>query len=237
MNNLSSIYRTIIITLIGLASYIFISISLSMHDELSLLGLNNVCLSKINCYASFFDTLNKVLKDSIFLFQIAFWIIGVMATRLALVSYMSTISSSKSNIHLSNLKSFKEYVEYLFDSYNFFKFENIDVLKLYNLAFPNSSQGVISLTEKNEYTNWLKDINSQIATSNNMINGKKADSFCYKSHQKSMIKILAKGGFQITPQPRNHYYEVETQLIELLHKVNSEYLRLSKFKFEKRLYV
>ena len=218
-------------------SYILISIMFSMHDKLSSHGLNELCFEKFDCYYHFFNNFNEVLKELIFLFQISFWIIGIMATRLALISYMSTISSSQSNIHLSNLKSFKEYTEYLFNSYNFFKFENLDIMKLYNLAFPASSQGIISFKKNSEYTTWLREINKQIEKSNNMLNGTEPKSFCYKKHQESMIKILAKGGFKITYQPRSHYLEVEIQLFELLDKINNEYLRLIDFSFAKRIYV
>jgi len=99
--------------------------------------------------------------------------------------------------------------------------KKIDIFNWYNLIFPESRLGSIAVSER--YILTMKTINSTIESSNRKAESAIGGSFKYKEHQRNMIDALRYIGINLNHHPRNDFYEIEGQLIELIETTNKAF--------------
>jgi hypothetical protein len=79
-------------------------------------------------------------------------------------------------------------------------------------------------------------LNVEIKVSNDLVQGVTPSGYDYKKHQGRIIKVMNKIGISCPRLPRNDFYELESEIILLIDKVNFEFCFLNKI-ISKRHYV
>ncbi|MCU7994115.1 retron Ec48 family effector membrane protein [Shewanella glacialipiscicola] len=197
---------------------IFIFIAFCTY-KLNLDGLTerNLCFAA-KCFSTLFNSLAGTMELIDFLIKIVVAIVTVYGVYFALINYINSIQTSKTNIHLTHMSTFKEYILFELDGSKQLNKESFDVFKWYNFIFSNSRGGSIDVS--NDYISMIKSLNNEIKLSNNTF---RTRDFPYIKHQKRIISQLGKIGIKLSLMPRNDFYEVEKQLFNLIEKVNEEY--------------
>jgi len=149
----------------------------------------------------------------------------------ALNNYLSSIDASRSNIHLTHLNTFKNYLISEVEAHDRLKIKSFNTFKWYNIAFPLSNKGKLDIGD--EYKKWIDDLNYQVKNSNNMINGTTPKGFDYNEHQTRIILVLTKVGIKLPRLPRNDFYELESEIFYLINKVNQEFCFMNKNIFKR----
>jgi hypothetical protein len=98
---------------------------------------------------------------------------------------------------------------------------SINSLQWYNVIFNKSRLGSTSVSD--QYKEKIIGINILIADSNDKANKANNGSFSYKEHQGRMINELIDIGIRIERAPRNDFYAVETEVLELISSINLEF--------------
>ena len=184
-------------------------------------GLFNAdfCFST-SCFKRFFSIFHGVPTLVDFLIKIFIGLATVLGVIYALDNYLNSASTSRTNVYLSHLKIFNDYVLNEFKNDTRISIKGIDTLKWYNLAFPHSRDG--SLVVGKDYKDFIAEIRRVIEISNSKITGKIAIAFDYKNHQSQMIPNFKKIGVNIQRLPKNDFFEVESVVFSIINKVNKE---------------
>jgi len=219
-----------------LISYLVISILIILAYSLYKLNTNglmdmSVCF-KAKCISTFFHLLEGLVEIFNFLLKTIVAIVTILGVYFALITYVNNIKTSRTNIHLIHLTTFKEYILSELEDNNQLSAKSFDIFKWYNLIFPNSRAGSIDVGEN--YQGVIDDFNRDIILSNDTYSS--AD-FPYIKHQKRMITQFRTLGITINLMPRNDFYEIEKQLFKLIEKTHEEYCFMNgKGKLVKRAY-
>ncbi|UTY57699.1 retron Ec48 family effector membrane protein [Massilia sp. erpn] len=140
---------------------------------------------------------------------------------IALWSYFTAVSNSALGNHISHFSIFQSYLNSEIAKRNRINVSSIDTFYWYNLIFPFSKSGLMTVSEK--YKKNIEEIHLQVCRSNTVSTTATGETFRYKPHQAEMKDKLAAIGVAITMQPRIEYYEIEDQLMSLIECINSSF--------------
>lgn len=215
-------FKSIIISfvIIAIIGYGICVLSVAITVFQSDLKNRPFCLSS-ECLARFVETvepslaLGKATSDLVVAIATAGGIV------VALWSYFNAVSNSALGNHISHFSIFQSYLNSEIAKRNRIHVSSIDTFFWYNLIFPQSKSGMMTVSEK--YKKCVVEINNQIAQSNNLSNTPTGSSFRYVPHQKDMKGILISIGITVSMQPRIEYYEAEDQVMSLIGCINSSF--------------
>jgi hypothetical protein len=221
-----------------LITYLIISLILATSIAIFSLGKaglfsHNICFT-YQCIDTFFSTLTKVISFVEFSLKVLVSSVTIFGVYHALNNYLSSIDASRSNIHLTHLNTFKSYLISEVSSHDRLKIKSFNTFKWYNIAFPFSRNGKLGVGKN--YENWINELNVEIKVSNDLVQGVTPSGYDYKKHQGRIIKVMNKIGINCPRLPRNDFYELESEIILLIDKVNLEFCFLNKI-ISKRHYV
>lgn len=140
---------------------------------------------------------------------------------VALLSYFNTAGNAALTNHIEHLKVFSEYVETEIRKRDRLASNLIDTLLFYETIFNQSRVGKTSVS--NAYKKFIEDLNEIIKESNARSVVGTPGGFSYRDHQKRIRDHLAKAGITTYIAPRNDYFEMEEQLLSLLHRINQSF--------------
>jgi len=205
-------------------------ISLDEHNAFS----QDLCL-KPKCIDNFLlfseharQTFNYIASSSV----AALTAIGIY---FAIMNYIGTARTNAISNHLSNLRTFNDFINQEITNDDRIKIGSIDVFRWYNLIFPKSKSGNLSIGE--EYKRLISEIDNAIKESNKLCTSGDSPSFEYKPHQEKMREALKKIGITIELMPRNDFKDSEKSLYKIIDKTNKEFcgsneiVQLSKPKY------
>lgn len=221
-----------------LITYLIISLILVTSIAIYSLGKaglfsQNICFT-YQCIDTFFSTLTKVISFIEFSLKVLVSAVTIFGVYHALNNYLSSIDASRSNIHLTHLNTFKNYLISEVSSHDRLKIKSFNTFKWYNIAFPFSRNGKLGVGKK--YETWINELNTEIKVSNDLVQGITPSGYDYKKHQGRIIKVMKKIGIDCPRLPKNDFYELESEIILLINKVNLEFCFLNKI-VSKRHYV
>lgn len=153
----------------------------------------------------------------------------------AIMNYIGNARTNAISNHLSNLRTFNDFINQEISNDDRIKSGSIDVFKWYNLIFPQSKSGNLNLGE--EYKKLISEIDKEIKSSNKLCTSGESPSFEYKPHQEKMREALQKIGITIELMPRNDFKDSEKSLYKIIDKTNKEFcgsdeiVKLSKPKY------
>ncbi|WGI24250.1 retron Ec48 family effector membrane protein [Halomonas alkaliantarctica] len=193
------------------------------------------CLSS-SCIGNFADS-----------FEFVFIILKITGASLAGIFTLGTLGVAVSNYvtskkafatsnHIAHLNIFREYVSSEVYKRDLLSGKSFDALKWYNLIFNESSVGIFTIS--NDYYDFLKRVNKQIEFSNNLKIRKAEGGYRYTHHQTNMIDILSCAGIQLNRLSRIDFYNVESQVFDLIDTINSSYcmIDMNRYNLVERLY-
>lgn len=167
------------------------------------------------------------------LFQVAAGYAAVLGIIVSAKTYVVGHAGSKLHAHMSNLNSFRDYVEKQLQSHDRITSSSLDVYLWYALMFPNSANGDVGVGV--DYKSKLTGIAKEIARSNLAFANNKTSGFSHKMHQDVMIPILSSIGFRVRVIPRLEYFSAEDEILKLISRVN-EVFDPTAAKFPERSY-
>lgn len=183
-------------------------------------------------FLSYFQTIGPLFE---FLLKTLLSIVTIFGVFAALKNYLNMTNTSRLSVHLTHLNTFKEYVQIEINNEPRIDKKSVDILKWYNLAFPNSRRG--SLMVGCDYLLTINNINREISSSNSSSKGTTIKVFKYNEHQSRIIEKLSLLGIYVSRMPKKDFFEVEEELFDLVNKVNKELCLLgSEHRLLKREY-
>lgn len=140
---------------------------------------------------------------------------------VALLSYFNTSGNAALTNHIEHLKVFGDYLESEIKKRDRLSSNLIDNLLLYGMIFNQSRSGKTTIS--GEYRDFIFDLNKIIIESNSRCATTTPSGFSYVAHQKKVRDHLAKAGVTVYLAPRNDYFEMESQLFSLLHRISQSF--------------
>lgn len=178
------------------------------------------CFSN-DCVKNYLAAIDQSLAIAKSTFDIGVAIATIGGIFVALLSYFSSAWNSALTNHIEHLKIFVEYIDSEIKKRDRLSAEHIDTLLLYGTIFSQSRSGKTSVAE--EYIELIKDLNSIIDESNQRCVVGTPGGFSYKDHQRKIRDHLAPAGIKVYTAPRNDYFEMESQLFSLLHRISQSF--------------
>jgi hypothetical protein len=216
-----------VITLVSLLSIILTIIELELYNYS--FCFTNTCLESTG--KMFQATFALTTKSVVLLTSLA-TIGGIV---FAIFSYLNVAQTNALNNHISHFKIFQDYVQAEIEKRSLLSAKHIDIFAWYNLIFEDSRSGSIDIS--NTYLLTIKGINESIDKSNEESSKALKGSFRYKNHQDRMILSFSYIGIQLTRHPRNNFFEIEGDILELISITNKAFTaRLGVEKFPIRNY-
>lgn len=205
----------IIILLVGmLSSFVFFLFSLYHYRDYSF------CIQP-GCLEKFLSLHSDSLKILNWTISLLVSYSAISAIIVALLSYINSTSSSALGAHISHYKVFQEYLNFELARKAKIEPSSINSLQWYNLIFDKSRLG--STTVSDNYKNQISKLNQVISDSNNKSDKAQDGSFSYKEHQGKIIFEVSKMGIRLERAPRNDFYVIESELLELIAVINVEF--------------
>ncbi|MGO0305086.1 retron Ec48 family effector membrane protein [Endozoicomonas acroporae] len=143
---------------------------------------------------------------------------GIVA---AVFTYTNSASTNALNNHISHFQIFSDYVLAESNKRDRISISSIDVFYWYNMIFKRSKEGVMTVSDG--YRDAMNNLNSTIEASNERAQRAQNGSFLYKQHQTDMIESLREFKITLQRHPRNDFYEIEDQLLDLIKTVNNAF--------------
>ncbi|KPW01985.1 retron Ec48 family effector membrane protein [Pseudoalteromonas sp. P1-8] len=183
-----------------------------------------------NSFKSSLEVLNVTLKILVSLTTIG----GIF---IAVKSYYSNQYSSSIANHISNTKTFSDFIKEEVGKLNLVSEYSVSSYLWYNNIFPNSKRGNLEISKR--YFEAINDINQVIKKSNSIYSSSEKPDFSYLKHQTKMIEALAVIGINLERLNRNDFYECESQVIDLIELTNVEFCGLADktMSLDKRKYI
>lgn len=159
----------------------------------------------------------------------------VGAIFVALLSYLSTLTSSHFTNHISHLTLFQNFFSEEVRKRDLLNISSFDPHRIYGLIYADSRSGMMTVSES--YFLFIDKLNEAINISNFRSFKATKGPFIYKEHQAEMIRVLDAIGFDLQFMPKKDFYEIETQIFSLLNTVSNSFCGGDpRTKLEKRLY-
>lgn len=224
-------FLLIIFIVAGLVLFLFLcSASTIVYQDLR---HKDLCFSS-ECYTFAF----KKIEPATQILLAGGWFLTLFGTLggalIALTSYLTGIKHNAFNNHLSHIRLFSDFVNAELMKHSGISKNKIDVFHWYDLIFPNSSDGNMSISQ--DYHNQINDIKQEIVTSNNIV-AEKANIYMV-DHQKRMLpKLEGVFGIKFDILPKNDYIRIEEEIFIFIDKVNKTFTKNPiSLSGQKRLY-
>lgn len=146
------------------------------------------------------------------------WVATVGGIVLALLNYLNSTSATAFGNHVAHSKIFYDYLTAEIAKRERLKPANVDIYRLYALAFEGSRLGLMQVSDR--YRLKIKAVAHVINDSNNLMMSASAEGFRFKDHQHRLILALADLGVTVTTQPRIDFFEIEEEVFGLLDAIN-----------------
>lgn len=177
--------------------------------------------AKICFNSSCIEEFKRAFSGSIYIVEQGMKALGaataIFGVYIALQRYLISVSSAALSGHISHLKLFQDYLISEVSRRNLLSIESIDVFVWYNQIFPSSSQGNIVASQ--EYKTAIENIAGVIKKTNSTLASESA-KYDYKNHQTLLIAAVKKIGINLARMPKNDFFMVEHQVLNLVDAVN-----------------
>ncbi|WP_426143196.1 retron Ec48 family effector membrane protein [Pseudomonas sp. DWP3-1-2] len=209
------------VAITGLALALIVFIVTGLEDGLfeRTLCLKNACIDRFQVG---FSSVGLIL-------QVTWNIVGGMITAggivIALLSYLASARSSALNNHISHMSIFSTYTYSEIDKRDRLNRKSFDPLKWYNAIYGTKTLGDLRIT--NNYYVFVAGLNRLIKKSNDLLEKSEEGGFRYKDHQERIKECLLAIGIELKSLPRLDFYEVETQVFELIVVINKSFCHSS----------
>lgn len=189
------------------------------------LGVDDFCFES-SCIEEFESLFSGTINIIKFGSSFAYIFIFSSGVYIALRNYQIGVKSSALSGHISHLSMFKDYMEGEIEKYGLLNIQKINVYNWYTLAFPDSSQGDISVSDK--YRGVVDGVAKAIDETNRSISSPMG-GFGYRKHQDRMIKALKPLGISLSYRPKNDFVDVETEIFKLIDSFNHTFTDIKLF--------
>ncbi len=150
--------------------------------------------------------------------KIAAWIAAVGGIVVALLNYLNSTAATAFGNHVSHSRIFYDYVSSEIQKRDRIQSKNVDIYRIYTLAFSSSRLGIMSVSD--EYKRKISNLAAAISRSNELSASPPNASFRFKDHQHRIIAALSDLGISVTTQPRIDFFEIEDEIIGLIDAIN-----------------
>lgn len=205
------------IALLGFGLSILVAFKSAYQDELFNLDF---CFTD-DCVGYFVSNLSNSIAIANATLEVLVAVATVGGIIVALLGYLNSSHTSALSNHISHFSIFHSYLNGEVGKLSMVSPESIDVLSFYNFIFHKSRSGKTDVSS--DYINFVKDLNSEVITSNGKAKGVQDGAFRYKDHQARLIQLLVRAGITMTYLPRNDFYAAEGQVFSLIEKVNQSF--------------
>lgn len=180
-------------------------------------------------FSNLFDGLLKYLAFSSAIF-------ALYNIHIAIKSYKKATSNYNFNNHISNYKSFCDFVSSEIRKCSMLDESKFNFFRWYNLIYPNSQSGDLEISK--EYIKCINGIIKITENSNMTGRAEKRTHFSHIEHQNRMKVALDEMGIKTTVLPRSTYRYVENELIQLIEHVHEAFCsKIGFIKFPTRDYL
>ncbi|WP_083399070.1 retron Ec48 family effector membrane protein [Oceanisphaera psychrotolerans] len=226
------VYSFVIVVLVSLLLMVTILYTTIYNEKMYLLEFcfTNECVLYTN------KKLSAVIKVFNATISILTSIATVGGIAVAVKSYLNVTRSNALNNHIAHFKIFQDYIDFEVKKRDRLLLSAIDTFKWYNLIFKRSRSGSMNVSD--EYVEVVTRMNNEILSSNKQAQSATEGSYRYKEHQKRISGAVSFFGINLSFHPRNDFYEIETQMLDLISTVNKAFCTESLVpEIEKRKYI
>jgi hypothetical protein len=178
------------------------------------------CFSN-ECATDYFKKIDQSLLIIKATFDISVAIATVGGIFVALLSYFNAAGNAALTNHIEHLKVFCDYIETEIKKRERLRSSQIDALLLYGTIFSQSRSGKTTVSE--DYKSFVVKLNELVQESNDRCVIGTPGGFSYKDHQRRIRDHLIAAGIGVYMAPRNDYFEMESQLFSLLHRIGQSF--------------
>lgn len=191
---------------------VMVSYFVTLNDRDVIFCLKSQC---VDYFVRRFNGTLLLIKGGVYILGFYLTCCGVY---LALANYLVSVKSSSLSGYVSHLNLFRSYVESELEKSSGLEIRDIDIFKWYKLLFPDSLYG--DITPSKHYSDFLEKVSNVIEVTSRPFLGHDAPKYCYKDHQGRMIGTLSEVGISIGRMPKNDFFEVESQVLEIVDSVS-----------------
>jgi hypothetical protein len=181
---------------------------------------NPLCLTS-ECVKRFTETIEPALAVAKGTIDLGVAIATIGGIFVALLSYLSSANNAALTNHIEHLKVFTEYIDSEIEKRDRLSRALFDTLFLYGKIFSQSRSGRTTVSE--DYRVFLVELKRIIEESNERCVVGTPGGFSYNEHQRRVRDHMAKIGITVFSAPRNDYFEMESQLLSLLHRLSQSF--------------
>ncbi|MFS2091930.1 retron Ec48 family effector membrane protein [Pseudomonas sp. Pseusp11] len=174
-----------------------------------------------DCFILFFSKISSAVYLTKLTVDLIVFVATIGGIVVALLSYLSSMASSRFANHISHLTLFQAFFVEEVKKRDALVLSSFDIHKLYSMIYEGSRSGV--MTVSSSYISFVGSLNSVIAASNLKATKAYGGAFIYQEHQARMIAVLKQLGFSLQHMPKKDFYEIETQVLSLLDSVNGSF--------------
>jgi hypothetical protein len=211
-------YLLLSIAAIGFGLGLISFVSIGFHDDI--FTHHVYCLNR-ECVGYFLETFDSPLLISKGTLDVLVGIATIGGIIVALLSYLSSASTSALTNHIAHFSVFQSYVAGEIKNRNRLSPSSIDILVWYNLIFSTSRSGKTDVSK--DYLEFISELNSLIDQSNSQAVHATTGSFRYKPHQERIINHMKRAGLELYFSPRNDFFEIEGQVFSLIDRINQSF--------------
>jgi hypothetical protein len=234
LSKITSVYVLSVILIITLVTGLVFSITLSVKAYPAS-GLE-FCFTQ-DCYVYFKHRFNSSFEVISTTLQLLVSISTIGGIFIAVKSYYSNQYSSSIANHISNTKTFSDFIKVETKKLRLISEQSVSSFLWYNKIFPQSKSGSLQISKV--YYEALNRINEVVKKSNLIYSSSEKPDFSYQKHQTHMIEALSGIGIHIERLNRNDFFECESQIIKLIEVTNIEFCGFGEndITLEKRIYI
>jgi hypothetical protein len=224
-------FTVLIISLLGGGVALAVFLTTGIQDGLfgSRLCFSNECLNR---FMTAFSATGLILQVT---WNVLGGVVTIGGIIIALLSYVASAKSSALNNHISHISIFSAYISAEIEKRDRLNQSSFDTLKWYNKVYGSTNIGQLNVAAS--YLSFISELNRLIEFSNALVAKKEEGGFRYKDHQERIKKHVFHIGVRLSSLPRLDFYEVETQLFELIDTINKSFCHSEGDVLVKRTYL
>lgn len=173
-----------------------------------------------SCIANTISAFDQVFAIANATLQLTVGVATATGIFVALLAYLSTSSNESLSNHLTHIGVFRDYLLAEIQKFPTLSSASFDILFLYNLMFPKSPQGSLSISAA--YIEFTNELRRTREIGNTEAAGKPGD-FRYTKHQERFINALAGAGVTLSRSTRNGFFEIEDDLCRFFERINRSF--------------
>lgn len=191
-------------------------------------GVKDGLFSRDVCFTnSCIDTFISGFSSSGLILQLTWNVLGGLITFggivVALMSYLASVKSSALSNHISHVSIFSAYIAGEIDKRDRLNRASFDTLKWYNCIYGSANIGELNVAST--YYGFVDELNRLVTKSNHLVGKVEAGGFRYKEHQERIKSHLIGIGITLQSLPRLDFFEVETQVFDLIDTINKSFCK------------